>query len=217
MNDLQALKEQFKKDLSTIVEESVFNVKYEDNFKFKFLNEEDDPFADDGDDMGGDDDGGSSDGDGDTEIPEGEEQPVEREKDDDFEKGIKNQDSVVLDKVPAGKTIYSADKLLANIDAMLSATTDSEELNILNALKSCAEFVFSGQKLVYEDLEPIQDTKKFKNILKDVLKGVDSKSKNYFKFKISKTMQDKANEEKLKKAEAENNIDKIRDNLLELV
>lgn len=179
--------------------------------------EEDDIFDDD--DMGGfdspTDDAPTDFGDEPTgeATPDTEVETKEHEEDPDFIEGIKG-DTPVLDKEPAGQTIYDSESVMRSIKGVIE-TLKEEQLVEMEKVKNALELIFSGKKLNPEDLD-FDNVQNAIFILGKIAEPLDDKTRNYMTIKLKQPLILARDENKLELAKKNVELNKKRDTILNI-
>lgn len=173
----------------------------------------DDAGADAGGDAGTDGgaaEGGSGDGaDGASAAPNLD----DYEEDPDFTKGIEG-DSVTLNAVPAGETVYDSEGVMKSIKAVME-TTPEDKLVEIEKVKNALEIIFNGKKLKSEDLD-FENLKNAIWLIAKIQEPLDVRTKNYMNIKLKQPIMADRDKEKVALANAKRSLKTKRDTILQI-
>lgn len=172
-----------------------------------------------GDDAGGADGadaGGSDSAGGDSDGGDGASAPLnldDYEEDPDFTKGIEG-DSVTLNDVPAGETVYDVEGVFRSVKAVME-TTPEDKLIEIDAVKRAVEIIFNGKKLKSEDLD-FENIKNAIWLIAKIQEPLDARTKNYMNIKLKQPIMADRDKEKVALANAKRSLKQKRDTILQI-
>lgn len=144
----------------------------------------------------------------DTEVKE-----KDHEVDPDFIEGIKG-DTPVLDKSPAGETIYDSESVMRSIKGV-TETLKEEQLVEMDKVKNALELIFTGKKLNPEDLD-FDNIQNAIFILGKIAEPLDDKTRNYMTIKLKQPLILARDQNKLELAKKNVELNKKRDTILNI-